>query len=264
MEKLKKLVELRKLQRENQRMKKKLKKLEAIENGIPPKTGPTRKQLRKNKVEFSSAKYSVAVDLSFDQLMTEKDVASCCSQLLRIYTANRRAKRPIPIHFTSLKEGTKLHKKFETHEGAKNWDISRHTESFLELFDKEKIVYLTSESENVLTELEDGCIYILGGIVDHNQQKGLTANLAKQANIKSARFPLSEHIIMPSRSVLTINQCFEILLGISEGKTWKEILMEVLPKRKMPKLKDDVISKNAANSKESKQVEAKNVNEIDE
>lgn len=130
----------------------------------------------------------------------------------------------------------------DKHEGWKNWDVLPHKESFMEIFDKSKIIYLTSESETVLDVLEKGAVYIIGGLVDHNHHKCLTHEIALKNSIRTARLPLSEHLIMKTRTVLTINQCFDIILGVSEGKSWKEILLNALPQRKNIVAKDDVES----------------------
>lgn len=226
------------LMRQQEKQTRKLKRVLAKEQGLEiVRNGPSRKELKSNKISKNPADISVAIDLSFDDLMLDKDLSSCASQLLRVYTINRRAKRPIPVHFTGLNEEGKFYKKLQKNEGWKNWDVIPHKEGFLELFDKDKIIYLTSESETVLNKLEKDAVYIIGGLVDHNHHKWLTHEIAQKANIRTARLPLSEHLDIKTRSVLTINQVFDIILGISEGRSWKEVLMEVMPPRKNIKCK---------------------------
>lgn len=57
------------------------------------------------------------------------------------------------------------------HDGHENWDINFHDDEYINVFPKEKLVYLTSESDNIISSLEYNKIYIIGGLVDHNAHK---------------------------------------------------------------------------------------------
>jgi len=49
--------------------------------------------------------------------------------------------------------------------------VSFHTEPYINVYPKGKIIYLTSESKNVIECLEHDCVYVIGGLVDHNAHK---------------------------------------------------------------------------------------------
>ena len=99
--------------------------------------------------------------------------------------------------------------------------------------EKDKLVYLTSDSDNTLEHLDDSKIYVIGGIVDRNRLKCATLNRAKELGIATAKLPISQHLKLFSTKVLTTNHVFEILLKYRENNNdWKQALVEVLPKRK--------------------------------
>lgn len=96
-------------------------------------------------------------------------MAKTIKQILRVYTRNRRSDAPMQLHITSFNKRSK--DEMARHDGHENWDIYFHSEEYIEVFPKQNLVYLTSESENVINTLENNKVYIIGGLVDHNAHK---------------------------------------------------------------------------------------------
>lgn len=117
----------------------------------------------------SNCKQKVVLDFSFDHLMSSKDIAKCISQVLRCYSHNRRSKNPLQFYVVNF-NGLSM-KEMEKHNGYQKWDVFFHSESYLDLFNKDSLVYLTSDSENVINQLDENKVYIIGALVDHNSHK---------------------------------------------------------------------------------------------
>jgi tRNA (guanine9-N1)-methyltransferase len=75
-------------------------------------------------------------------------------------------------------------------------------------------------------------LYVIGGIVDHNAYKNFTLGYAMSKGIKCQKFPITENIKLKGRTVLTVNQCFEIMLRKWMGFTWRKSLEDTIPGRK--------------------------------
>ncbi|CAG5108249.1 Similar to trmt10a: tRNA methyltransferase 10 homolog A (Drosophila melanogaster) [Cotesia congregata] len=196
--------------------------------------GPSRKSLKKCTMENSSCKLTITIDMGFDDLMIEKDIAKLIKQILRCYTLNRRA--PAPIQFSLTNFNNKSKEQMEKHNGYEHWDVKFFSESYCKVYDSKKIIYLTSESENIIDKLDHDSVYVIGGLVDHNGHKGLCHKLAVQAGVQHARLPLDKFLNMKTRKVLAVNHVFEIMLLITKGKTWQDAFLQVLPLRKNAKL----------------------------
>lgn len=195
---------VKKLKRLKEREKYRLKKLAAIEKGEQYAKGPSRKELKRKRISSETCNVTVAIDLTFNELMSDDDIGKCVKQLLRAYTINRRSNSPINLYFTSLVQGNRFHKILEKNDGYENWDVKMKSESFIDVFDKDRIIYLSSDSENVLNDLEKDKVYVIGGLVDHNHSKGVCLDKANKLGIKHARLPLSEYVSIETRTVLSI------------------------------------------------------------
>ena len=81
-----------------------------------------RKKLKDATMANSNCHVGLVIDLSFDDLMDEKSMASCIKQILRCYSINRRAQNPVQFHVTGL-SGKSL-SEMSKHNGFTNWDVS--------------------------------------------------------------------------------------------------------------------------------------------
>ncbi|CAN8019224.1 unnamed protein product [Ixodes persulcatus] len=167
------------------------------------------------KMEESSCKIRVAIDLSLDKLMTEKERGKSLKQLQRCYSLNRRACNPVRLYLTGIAGSFKQSAALIN--GFNNWDVHFSEGDHLSCFGKENVVYLSSESENELQELEEGKAYVIGGLVDHNRCKGLCHRLAEEQGVQHARLPIDSYLVLKTRKVLTIDQGLSSLVESNKG-----------------------------------------------
>lgn len=214
--------------RAKEKQRKKQKRREALERGDT--MAPTRKKLRSNTMAKSSCKTSVVIDCSLDSYMGEKDIMKLVKQIQFCYSSNRRSQNPMQFFVTGVQGQTES--RLQCIGDYQNWDVNFTSKDYCDIFEKKDIVYLSSESDNVLQELEPEKAYIIGGLVDHNHHKGLCHALAVEKGVSHAQLPISEYLDMKTRKVLTINHVFDILLKYTETKDWLQSFCAVLPQRK--------------------------------
>lgn len=203
----------------------------AASDGSFPKKSTSAKKIKLMSSEHASP-LRIAIDMGFDDLMNDRDIHKLLKQIQRTYSVNRRAKHPVQLYLTSFGGRSKtILEDINCNYG--NWDVHIKTEPYNDVFSQEDIVYLSSDSPNVLSELDESKAYIIGGLVDHNHHKGLCYDLAVQRGIAHAQLPITEFVKLKSRKVITVNHVFEILLEFTETKDWREAFFKVIPARKM-------------------------------
>ncbi|KAL3627270.1 hypothetical protein CASFOL_028633 [Castilleja foliolosa] len=175
---------------------------------------------------------NVVIDLEFAHLMASNELHSLVQQIMYCYAINGRCALPAHIWLTGCQG--EMHNQLLRIPGYDKWAIEKEEGSYVDAFkdQKEHLVYLTADSENVLDELDPKSVYIIGGLVDRNRWKGITMKKAEEQGIKTAKLPIGTYLKMSSSQVLTVNQVVEILLKYLETKDWKDSFFQVIPLRK--------------------------------
>ncbi|CAF0807435.1 unnamed protein product [Rotaria sordida] len=241
------LLERRKLKRKEEKVKQKQRRLEKLKQS-EDQSLLTRHGLKSNRMENSSCHIRICIDCRYDSMMNDKDISSLQKQIAFCYSANRRSPTPCQFYITNI--NGQLEKRLETN-CAKNWDIYLRNEPLENVFPHDDILYLTSESENVLSStepLDERTVYVIGGIVDHNARKGLCYQLALANKWRHARLPIDEFIKLNTRRVLACNHVMEILLNYIQLGDWKKAFEQNIPKRKQKVIidSDDDIPKTVS------------------
>jgi tRNA (guanine9-N1)-methyltransferase len=248
------------------------------ENGNVPKPPPSRvpKGFAGNGTQVP---ITIIFDCDFEDLMYEQELKSLGLQITRCYSDNRKAKYKTHLAVSSFGGKMKerfdgiLAQQYTSWKGfqffeedfvavaekSKEWMtgpqggkvagalLEANTHSVEqndalpteEAAEEGEIVYLSSESDNILTHLKPNSTYIIGGLVDKNRHKGVCHRRAVNRNIKTAKLPIKEFLDMRDRQVLVTNHVLEILLKWMEFGDWGKAFMDVIPQRKGGKLREN-------------------------
>lgn len=209
--------------RKDQRSKKKARRLagEAVQkNGAPilkAQNQPT---------------VSAVFDAGFNDLMTEREISSLASQLVRCYASNRRVQQPVKMTVCSF--GGALQRQMERcHADFQRYNVNFLHDSISDAFLPSEMIYLTADATEELAELSDNQVLVIGALIDRNRHKGVALEKAKELGVKTAKLPIPLDLQLSGSSVLTCNHVFEILLKKLNGLSWLQAMEQVIPPRKL-------------------------------
>ena len=170
--------------------------------------------------------------------MSYKELNSLARQVAHTYSFNKRSATPKLLYITDLPPegvtGSVLKKQSGYSDEWQFFEVC----GFADLFNdhgiaREDMVYLTADSEETVTALDDKKTYVIGGIVDRNRLTNATLNKARELGIKTAKLPIGEIMKMQATKVLTVNHVAEILTRVGDnGGDWERAIVETLPQRK--------------------------------
>ena len=270
-----KLKRKEKVKEKKERRREEWAKMPTDENGKRPRPPPSRPP---RQATGKQVPITVIFDCDFEELMFDNELKSLGLQITRCYSDNRKANFRAHLalssfggkmkerfdgilakQYTSWKGFQFFEEDFvEVSEKAKQWmsgpeggkvlgalktsaesNSSSEQEQAEAAEEEGEVVYLSSESDNVLTHLKPNSTYIIGGLVDKNRHKGICHKRAVERGIKTAKLPIGEYLEMKSRQVLVTNHVLEIMLKWMEFGDCGKAFMAVMPERKGAKLKGD-------------------------
>ena len=184
-----------------------------------------------------SSRPKVCIDLQYEELMSEKELIHLAQQLSRVYGFNRKSSDPCHLTFCHLPKDCKTRQICcDKSEGFANYILNFSEKSLIDTFEnrKQDLVYLTPDSDNLLEDIEDNKIYVIGGLVDDSVKKLSSLSFAKDQGLTTAKLPIDKYcsrIEGSFKQILTINQVFEILLNKIQGFSWPQVFSQSLPSR---------------------------------
>ncbi|XP_014206105.1 mitochondrial ribonuclease P protein 1 homolog [Copidosoma floridanum] len=178
----------------------------------------------------------IVFDFSYEQYMNPQEIKSCAKQIMGSYAVNRLHNFPFNVYLCNVNlKGllmTSLAKFIPTlFDDDFPWTVS--SKSFIELFDKDSVVYLTGNSNKTLEKYDHNSVYIIGAFVDKCYKQPVSLAKAKQLGISTAKLPLDRYLHFGdgSNKNLTLNNVMSIMLD-AQFNNWEKAL-EHVPKRKL-------------------------------
>ncbi|XP_047110883.1 mitochondrial ribonuclease P protein 1 homolog [Schistocerca piceifrons] len=179
----------------------------------------------------------LVMDCSYDSQMVKREAQNCAKQLMMAFAENRLHDDPFDLHLCNINRESvtmqELHKfinpLYEDH-----FPLNLTENSYLDLFPKDKIVYLTPHCREELINYDHEAVYVIGAVVDKSSLGPVSLAKAKREGVKMAKLPLDRYLTWGAGSgkSLTLNQMIQILLEIKTSGDWGKALSFV-PRRKL-------------------------------
>ncbi|XP_047525609.1 mitochondrial ribonuclease P protein 1 homolog [Pieris napi] len=201
---------------------------------------------------------SVIIDCSYEEHMVNREILNAAKQLTYVFGDNRLHKEPFNLHLCNVNKEGKFMEQFKKNVPSleEPWfPLNIHTKSYLDLFPKDKLVYLTPHCREELTYFDHDAVYIIGCMVDKMNNEPHSLAKAKRDGIKMAKLPLDRYLEWApgSKKNLNINHMIPILLDLKSTGDWDYSLRHI-PRRKLMETKIKAMQNKFENSGKMKDI----------
>ena len=140
-----------------------------------------------NTIQFGP---DLIIDCSFHQLMNSIATKSLMTQLTQSIGHAKYQRFPMHLHLTGVEPYNQQAQLLASPHITNVPFLSTTRQGFEELYDLDKLVYLTPDAPEAMAEYSQSNTYIIGGLVDVQGSPRTTYSKAKQLGIRMASLPL--------------------------------------------------------------------------
>lgn len=206
----------------------------------------------------------IVFDCGYDNEMNQREIHNCAKQLSLAFASNRNHVNPMFMYFCNFNKDGLLRRNLQQNIPTlldDDFPVVVTSQSYLDIFPKNELVYLTPHCRVNLTQFDPDAVYIIGALVDKSDSQPLSLAKAKKEGIRMAKFPIDQYLEWGASSSknLTLDQSLKIMLDLRHTGDWKEALKHV-PNRKLRPAREKMLqnkirrsmSMNTPETKESK------------
>lgn len=140
---------------------------------------------------------SLIFDMDFESMMTQREQKLLLKQLWIAHGENKRQVEP--YHFVFCNFSTKGNFLPMMQASCYDMQLSEYLftlteKSYLDLYPKERLVYLTPNARDELDTYDPNDVFIIGGYVDKSNPKPVTLAKAKKEKLRMAKLPLDRYL----------------------------------------------------------------------
>lgn len=112
---------------------------------------------------------NIVFDCGYDDVMLENEISNCAKQIMYSFVLNRMHNHPAKLYLCNASRQNQIMQMLHNlvpNLYEESFPLETTSESYLDMFDRNKLVYLTPHCRTEMTFYNPNKIYIIGGVVD--------------------------------------------------------------------------------------------------
>ena len=198
--------------------------------GVTPATTIGQDHVLDVKSLTSQEILNIVVDCGFQYVHCQKEhyASSRKSQIMQIHSSIASENNPVSSKLHITREGCDDTLRMFTQK--RNVRVTK--KAVWEVFPRDRLVFLTPDSDNILQDVTLDHVYVFGGIADRTEETCLTRDYAEKHGIRHARLPLFEATQVYLSSTLSIRHAVEVLLRYAATGDWFKAVVTSVPSKR--------------------------------